>query len=319
MVMDTKYTNMLLGRITALLLVFWVYGCSDVSNGQYKSVDFSNTDPQSIVSSAQEAAYLFGFDQRSSLQEDARQYQSLLEYLESETGLKFKLVLNSDENQLLDGLGTGDIAFAAIGAVTFILGNNQYGLVPVARGLNHAGRAEYQSAIVVKPGSTIQDVGELKGKNFAFGSLNSTQGHLIPRIVLGEFGISLAELGSYSYTGSHRNCANSVISQRYDACGMQDTMARELEKSNLVKVIHYSQYYPSSGIAASKNLPPEVVDSVRTALLSLSSDTISSLHNWHLTEMPNGFVNATEQDYAPLKQAMLSLKMLRSQANGSMQ
>ena len=39
-------------------------------------------------------------------------------------------------------------------------------------------------------------VEQLRGRRFAFGSVSSTQGHLIPRIVMLEHGIRLADLGS---------------------------------------------------------------------------------------------------------------------------
>ena len=45
-----------------------------------------------------------------------------------------------------------------------------------------------------------EDIKELRGKCFAFGSEMSTQGHLIPRSMLEEAGITLNDLGKYIYT-----------------------------------------------------------------------------------------------------------------------
>jgi phosphonate transport system substrate-binding protein len=244
----------------------------------------------------------FGFDLRASPQEDARQYMPFLEYLERATGYRFDLHFSS-EGRIAANLGTDRVQFAAIGADTYLRADAEYGVIPLVRGLNALGRAEYQSMIVVAPHSPIQQCAQLSGKRFAFGSVNSTQGHLIPRIVLTECGVLLDELAAYGYTGSHRNCANAVISGEFDACGMQDTMARELAEAGLVRIIHTSEYYPSSGIAASTGVPGEVLDRVRQALLDFEPQgrDADGLYHWERTEMPNGFAEAREGDYAELR------------------
>jgi ABC-type phosphate/phosphonate transport system substrate-binding protein len=103
--------------------------------------------------------------------------------------------------------------------------------------------------------SPLRKIEDLRGKRVAFGSTTSTQGYLIPRIILSEHGIELEDLTGHEFFGSHHDCANAVISHFADACGMQDTMGRELEKQGMVRIIHTSRYYPSSGIAANKGRP----------------------------------------------------------------
>jgi len=168
----------------------------------------------------------FGFDLRASPQEDARQYLPFLEYLTKATGYTFELRFTPQDGQIVDDLGTGVVQFAALGAGSTIQAHAKYGVIPLVRGLNAQGRAEYRSVIVVAPDSSIQTIADLRGKRFAFGSLTSTQGHLIPRIILLQHGLALDDLAAYAYTGSHRNCANEVTAGRFDAGGMQDTLGR---------------------------------------------------------------------------------------------
>jgi phosphonate transport system substrate-binding protein len=195
------------------------------------------------------------------------------------------------------------VQFAAIGAISYLRADAEHGVIPLVRGLNALGRADYQSTIVVAPDSPIREVAELRGKRVAFGSVKYNQGHLIPRIVLADCGVSLDDLAAYVYTGSHRNCANAVISAAYDACGMQDTMARELAEAGLVRIIHTSEYYPGSGIAASRAVPAGVLDRVRQALLDFQPQgrDADGLYHWDRTEMANGFAEAREGDYAELR------------------
>ena len=172
----------------------------------------------------------FGFDLRSSPQEDARQYLPFLDYLEQKTGYKFKLHFTPKHQDIADVVGKNHIQFAALGAVSYLRANNQYGVVPVVRGINPYGKAKYQSSFVVAPASRIKSLADIKGKRLAFGSRSSTQGHLIPRIELSKKGIVLQDFSDYLYTGSHQNCANAVVSKKADICAMQDTMAKSMEK-----------------------------------------------------------------------------------------
>jgi phosphonate transport system substrate-binding protein len=249
-------------------------------------------------------AYVFGFDLRSSPQEDARQYVPFLDYLARRTGYSFKLRFIPKYSDVVEELGSGKILFAAIGAGTYLEANRKYGVIPLARGLNSQGKAEYRAVIVVAPKSNIRDIHGLRGKHFAFGSRISTQGHLIPRIILAEHEVALKDLGSYKYTGSHLNCVNEVITGTAHACGMQDTMGMEYESRGLVRVIHYSGYYPSSGIVASRHVDKEVWLSVQKALLEFkpTGRDRAGLYHWDRTEMPNGFIEAEEEDYHGLIQ-----------------
>ena len=167
---------------------------------------------------------VFGFDLRSSPQEDARQYLPFLKYLEKTTGYKFKLRFTPEDGKIVDDLGKGVVQLAAIGATSYIQAHEKYGVVPLVRGMNLKGKAEYRSMLVVRHASPIRTLSDLYGKKFAFGSKTSTQGHLIPRIILRQHNLSLADLDSYKYTGSHQNCADAVISGRFDVCGLYHSL-----------------------------------------------------------------------------------------------
>lgn len=254
----------------------------------------------------------FGFDLRASAQEDARQYLPFLEYLRRATGYAFELRFTSKGRRIADDLGAGVVHLAAVGAVSYIEAREQYGVVPLVRGLNHEGKSEYQAVIVVAPNSDVKMLADLRGRRFAFGSVDSTQGHLIPRLELRGAGIGLDDLASHEYTGSHQSCANAVISRGFDACGMQDTMARRLVGEGKLRIIHTSAFFPSSGIAASKTLAPEALEKIRAALIDLQPKgrDKAELHNWGRSEMPNGFVPAEEGDYARLRQALIDFGMM---------
>ncbi len=252
----------------------------------------------------------FGFDLRASPQEDARQYLPFLKYLERATGYRFQLRFTPKGGNLARELGMGMVDLAAVGAVSFIHANQSHGVVPLVRGLNAGNKATYRSMIVVLPESPIGSLAELRGKRFAFGSMDSTQGHIIPRISLLEHGIALKDFAQFDFTGSHQNCANAVMSGQYDACGMQDTMASRLAGEGKLRILYASPDFPSSGIAANKDLPPEALANIRKALLDFDPKgrDKGGLYNWDRTEMPNGFAPVAPNDYAALRAAIRRLE-----------
>lgn len=298
---------------SCLVMVVLLAGC-DTEHGELMDmadrIDATALQQQDRENGAR--VLRFGFDLRASPQEDARQYLPFLNYLQDTTGYVFKLSFVPADSNIVDQLGTNEVQFALIGAVSFIRAQEKYGVVILARGLNLHGDANYRSMIVVAPDSPFTRVEQLRNKRLALGSIDSTQGHLIPRIELARFGLSLKDFSSYAFTGSHSNCANAVVAHKYDACGMQATMAEALEQKKLVRILHKSPEYPSSGIAANSSVSPQVLARVTKALLAFNpnADYMRHFHNWSKTEMPGGFVGALAQDYQPLKQKMNQLGLL---------
>ncbi|MEA3297521.1 MAG: phosphate/phosphite/phosphonate ABC transporter substrate-binding protein, partial [candidate division Zixibacteria bacterium] len=286
------------------IIIASVVGCN--SGDGKKKVDLndrvSDSELRSLSVQQDEDVLVFGFQLRRSPQEEARQYVTFLKYLERSTDYKFALHFTMEDGRIVDDLGKGVVQFAAVGAGSYLLAQEKYGVVLMARGLNTQGRAEYRSVIVVAPHSPIQQIEDLRGKRFAFGSVVSTRGHLIPRISLFQHGMTLKDLASHEYTGSHRNCAEAVVKGYVDAGGMQDVLGMELEDAGIVRIIYTSEYYPSSGIAANKDVPTEVLEKVKEALLDFQPNGRDSvgLYNWDKTEMPKGFVEAHDEDYMEL-------------------
>lgn len=256
--------------------------------------------------------FYFGFDLRNSPQEDVAQYIPFLKYLESATGYKFKLYLVGKNSSVIYKLGTGDIHFAAMGAVSFIKTQLRYGADLLVQGLNKQNRPEYRSYLVTQPISRIKSLVDIRGKRVAFGSKDSTQGYLIPRIILEKNGIDLKDLQSYVFTGSHQKCAETVVAGQADICGMQDKLAERYQSDGLLKILHRSAYYPSSGIVANSQVPLEVKENVKQALLAFDpkASYTPALYNWDKTEMPNGFIEANPESYEILSDWLKRLNQL---------
>lgn len=304
------------------ILLTALSACQPHDNADKKIIiDPSQTVSEETLTNAKQAprteaanrTLRFGFDLRNTPQEDARQYLPFLAYLSQATGYHFELKFTPANSSLVNELGANKLDFAAIGATGYIKAREQHQAKILARGVNKLGKAEYQSMIVTNVDSRLRELEQLKGKSLAFGHADSTQGHLIPRILLENRGILLNELANYQYTGSHHNCAQAVMSKRADACGMQDTMAKEMASKGLVKIMHTSDYFPSSGIAAAGTVPGEIRDKVKQALLAFDPQYghREGLYNWEKTEMPKGFKEASDNDYQKLHDWMVKLQLFQ--------
>ena len=299
------FVRLIIHIIATTLAACSLAGCD--SGPERKSIDLKKgiraEELNKMKPELESNVFFFGFDLRATPEEDARQYLPFLKYLDKATGYKFRLRFTPKDQSIIQIIGTGTIHFAAMGAGSYLKAHAEYNVSLVARGLNRFGKAEYQSLIIVPPNSKIREMKDLHGKKFAFGNITSTQGHIIPRIVLAEHGLNLEDLGSYKYTGSHYECAKAVTSGNFDAGGIQDTMGRDLTQKGLVNILNTSNYYPSSSIVANRNVPNEVITKVKKALIDFQPKGRDSedLYHWEKTEMPNGFIEAKDKDYQELR------------------
>lgn len=259
-----------------------------------------------------DGVWAFGFDRRLEPKEDVRMNASLLSWLEAHTGLTYRLHVTPRDGNVVDDLCNGEVHFAIVGTVSYLQAHHRCGARILVRGLNAEGRDTYRAAMVVLPASKLRDVADLRGHSFAFGAPNSTQGHLIPRLMLQQAGLTLADLRTYTYTGSHAATANAVTSGRFDAGGLQDTLAQDLASRGLVRILALSAPYPSSGIVAGPDVPAKTVTIVQQALLALDPTGADAevLYHWERSEMPRGFVLARDADYEDLRRIARDIGLL---------
>lgn len=250
------------------------------------------------------AAWSMGFDRRLEPKEDVRQIASLTNWLQAETGLQIEPYVTPRGGSVVADLCSETIDFAVVGTVSYLQANQRCGAQILVRGLNSEGADSYRAAIVVAADSPIETLADLQNHSFAFGAPNSTQGHLIPRLMLQQSGLSLDDLGAYSFHESHVAAANAVTSGRFDAAGLQDTLAHDLAERGLVRIVVLSEPYPSSGIIAAPNVPRDTLQRLQDALVSLTPAEIGTgvLYHWERTEMPGGYVVAQDADYDNLRQ-----------------
>jgi phosphonate transport system substrate-binding protein len=294
--------------ISFFLVLF--LGCTKKETPKKVSLYKRVSEVPGKMGDSEEDVLWFGFDLRLDPKEDVRIYTPFLRYLEETTGRHFRIKFNERYEDTVEGLGKGTIHFAAIGSLSYVFGRDRYGerIRYLVSGLNKDGRPSYQAVIFTSPESNIKDIGDLKGKSFAFGSRMSTQGHLIPRKMLEDAGITLEDLSYYVYTGSHINTVKSVLNGECSAGAIQDNLAKRLAREGKIRILKVSNPYPSSLIAYNGDIDNKIVEAVRSALLSFEprGRHKDMLIDWDKTEMPLGFTIVNEYEF--YKVAVLARK-----------
>ena len=295
------------------LLLLIIAGCAPFGREQTVHLDTEDSQVAVVAKMDQTASvYTFSFDSRMDPADDVKMYAPFLRYLEQTTGYRFKMLPMTPSDNIVEALGQARVDVAAIGTLSYLQAHQKYGIRVIAAGLTEQRNAEYRALIITAENSNLHSLQDLKGKTFAFGAETSTQGHLIPLIMLDNAGIKLADLAGYTFTGSHFNTANAVLSGRYAAGGIQDKLGRELAAKGLIRILAESENFPSSTISVSPALPEDVVEKIQAALLAFQPEgkDKASLYNWDQSEMPLGFVTTNDQAFEKVRTWAVRLGLL---------
>ncbi len=265
------------------------------------SIDTGRTAPPGSIPARRKdpAVVRFGFEISEDLAADADVYESFLRYLQRKVGRPFDLRFVKKGERLIDNLGTGLVDFAVVGAFTYISDRKRYKPLLLAREADAQGKAEFRSAIVVRPDSPIMTLADLRGKSFTFGRKNSTRQHVIPFIMLFNAGINLGDLKNHTFGGTSRMAVDMVLANASDAAGMPASKALALARDNIIRIVALSNGYPSNVVLASRKVDSGLATAVKNALLEmkpLGSDR-DVLNHWDGTDAPGGYLEAYPSQY----------------------
>jgi phosphonate transport system substrate-binding protein len=145
----------------------------------------------------------------------------LRNYLSQHLGQPVNLIIPTNYNATVAALGNGSLDFAYLGGLTYVKAHKQYGVVPLVQ---RTSDLEFHSLFITGANSSIKSLADLKGKNFVFGDINSTSGHLMPYLELKQAGIDAEKDFKYRYSGSHPATAKAVESGAADAGALDESV-----------------------------------------------------------------------------------------------
>lgn len=235
-----------------------------------------------------------------------KRYNPLAEYLSIVLGRPVTLQLEHSYDEHVNSIRKGTMDIAFIGPAAYVKLTKLYGKVPVLAAFEVKGARTYKGVIVVREGSPIKTLAQLKGKTFAFGDSKSTMGHIVPRYLMLKAGVNITSLAAYDYMSNHDNVALGVLTGNFDAGALKDDILNSYKDKGL-RVLASSQPLPEHLFVARSGLSAELVQKISTALHSLNKTDAGQQVLASMQKNLTALVPARDSDYDPIRNILDTL------------
>jgi phosphonate transport system substrate-binding protein len=232
----------------------------------------------------------------------------LRDYLTKAMGRPVNLAAPDSYRETVAHLADGSYDFACLGALMYMRAHAEYGVIPLVR---RTIDLRYRSVFITGANSSIYALGDLKGKQFAFGDIDSTSAHLVAYHELMRAGINPNTDLKFRYSGNHPATAAMVENGVVDAGAIDETVFNFLIASGKVdkkkvRVFYTSKPYVDYVYVARKGVPQADRERFARALLALTEGKDSSVMK---ILRATQFVAANDQEYALMRQMAKEAKM----------
>jgi phosphonate transport system substrate-binding protein len=238
------------------------------------------------------------------------QKKPLKDYLQTALGQPVDLIIPTNYNATVEGLGNGSLDFAMLGGLTYLKAHEQYGVTPLVQ---RDGDLQFHSLFITQTDSSIHSLSDLKGKSFAFGDINSTSGHLMPYLAIKNAGINPDTDLKFRYSGSHPATAKAVEARAVDAGALDETVFRQLTANKDVDPAKVRVFYTTPPFVdyvwvARKDVNPALAEKFAQAFLKLQQP-----NDAQILDILRGtkFVRANDEEYTTLRSIAKQLGMLQ--------
>ena len=207
-------------------------------------------------------------------------WSDFLTHLESETGKSVVFFPVQNNAAQIEAMRSGRLHIAGFNPFTIMASKD--------------GNFGYEMEIITYPGSGIEQVEDIRGKQLAFTSPTSNSGFKAPSAILkGDFDMLPERDFEPVYSGKHDNSILGVANKDYMAASIANSVksrmiSRDVIKAEDVKVIYKSQTFPTTGFGTAHNLVPELKENIRNAFFSFE---------WEGTSLQEEFEKSNEGQF----------------------
>jgi len=206
----------------------------------------------------------------------ARKAAPLMNYLESQLGMKVEFTPVTDYAAAVEALVNKRIDLAWFGGFTFVQAHVRSGgkVIPIVQ------REEDEKfrSVFITSDAGIKSLADLKGKDVSFGSQSSTSGHLMPRSVLLQAGLDPDhDFRRVAYSGAHDATVAAVASGKVQAGALNISVwdklvAEKKVDATKVWVFYTTPPYHDYNWSVHADMPAALREKLTAALLALSRD-----------------------------------------------
>ena len=200
-----------------------------------------------------------------------RKFKPLGEYLQQRLGMPVKFVPVSDYAGVVEAMASDRLDMAWFGGFTFVQAQRKAPMNPLVQ------REEDQqfTSKFITADPAVKSLQDLKGKTFAFGSVSSTSGSLMPRYFMQKDGIVPEQFFSrVAYSGAHDATVAWVAAGKADAGVLNASVWKKLVDAgkvdtSKVRVISTTPAYYDYNWTVRGSLDPQLAAKIKQAFLDL--------------------------------------------------
>jgi phosphonate transport system substrate-binding protein len=243
-----------------------------------------------------------------------RKFEPLGAYLEKQLGIPVKFVPVTDYAATVEGLASKKLDMVWYGGFTFVQARRRTGTaIPLVQ---REEDAQFHSKFIVPASSKAQKLQDLKGANFAFGSVSSTSGHLMPRYFLLQNGIDPdKDFGKVAFSGAHDVTAKWVETGKVDAGALNESVFQKLlEEKKLdpskIRVLWTTPPFHDYNWTVRGDLDPKLVEKLKSAFLALDASKPADKEILDL-QRTKKFIPTSPDNYKSIEEAAKSAGLLK--------
>jgi phosphonate transport system substrate-binding protein len=234
--------------------------------------------------------------------------EPLRAYLSNALGSDVIIAAPDSFRETVAQLGNGAYDFACLGALMYIRAHAKYGVIPLVQRVRDK---NYFTVFITGANSSIHSLRDLKGKQFAFGDVDSTSAHLMPYYELQQAGIDPESYFHYRYSGSHPATAAMVETGVVDAGAIDETILNFLISSGRIdrrkiRIFYTSGPYVDYVWVARNDVPEAEREGFIRAILALKEGKDDAVLR---VLRGKRFVRANDQEYAQMRKIVHDLGM----------
>lgn len=230
-------------------------------------------------------------------------FEPLAEYAGRSLGRPVRVEISRDYEEHIRRVGTGEVDIAYMGPASYVQLVERYGEPALLARLEIRGNPYFRGVIFVRDDSPVRTLEELGGKRFAFGSVTSTMGTLVPRHVLQEAGVPV---GEHSFLSNHDNIALGVLVGDFDAGAVKEETFSKYQPRGL-RSLAVTPSISEHLFVASAGLPADTAAELRSILLRMGEDEEGLQALRSIKGTVSGLVSTTDGDYDNLRRILREL------------
>lgn len=231
----------------------------------------------------------------------------ITDYLTKTLGVNVKMQLAGDYTGVITSMEHKHIHFAYFGPKSYVEAAKRANAEAVVVEVDaETGLPGYKGFIITKKGSGLKTLEDIKGKNWAFTSSQSTSGTLVPTVMFSKKGIDPKKYFSkVLYSGGHEASILSVKAGKVDAASTNNLdfnrgLGRNWEKEDF-NIIWTSDLIPGAPIAVRGDLPESLKKAIKKAFLDYKDPK-------GMEKMKNkGFIDGDDKVYNSIRE-LIELK-----------